>query len=275
MKNSSDSPSADFVLYSDGGSDGGRCAAGACIVEDCHTGKRWHLGVSLGTGTNNEAEISSSLLGFAFMLTLGATGKKRAVRWVADSEYVLKSATGYISNWQRNGWKTADKKPVKNQGLWRSYLLLSEHFTIRSEHVRGHTGHVENEACDEAVQWVKLRGQDLFGARAVVETAEIHTTAGTHQWAIVDGSRWMDAVRTEHPDEATMLWFVTALQNVHQTLEGASTPLRAAENTEQVLLAPAVRKLKEAYQAAEKAAAKSDRARTLAKDLRSLLVDYE
>lgn len=193
--------SADLYLYSDGGSTGGRSAAGACVLEDRRKNIRNCFAIYLGSGTNNEAEILASLLGFSAIHALeGDEASKLPIHWVADSEYVLKSATAYINNWQRNGWKTADKKPVKNQGLWRTYLSLTRGLKIQVQHVRGHTGHPENEACDTAVQFVKDRGDDLF-LDGPIAHAEIETHIGVDSWTCIDGQEVMDQLRMEEPEE--------------------------------------------------------------------------
>ena len=108
---------ADLVLYTDGGSSAGSVAAAASLITDPNGTVVHGLVTLLGEATNNEAEIFASLMSFAWIRAHHPDAG--TVRWVADSEYTLKSATAYIKNWQKNGWKTADKKPVKNQGLWR------------------------------------------------------------------------------------------------------------------------------------------------------------
>ena len=66
-----------------------------------------------------------------------------------DSQYVGQGITQWIHNWKKRGWKTADKKPVKNVDLWKRLdAALSEH-KISWEWVKGHAGHPENERCDE------------------------------------------------------------------------------------------------------------------------------
>jgi len=66
-----------------------------------------------------------------------------------DSQYVRQGITQWIHNWKKRGWKTADKKPVKNVDLWKRLdAALSEH-KISWEWVKGHAGHPENERCDE------------------------------------------------------------------------------------------------------------------------------
>jgi ribonuclease HI len=67
----------------------------------------------------------------------------------SDSLYLQKGITSWIHAWKRNGWKTADKKPVKNQDLWITLDELSRKHKIKWVWVQGHSGHPENERCDQ------------------------------------------------------------------------------------------------------------------------------
>jgi ribonuclease HI len=57
--------------------------------------------------------------------------------------------TTWIENWKRNGWRTANKKPVKNGDLWRQLDQLNQVLTVKWEKVKGHSGHPENDKADE------------------------------------------------------------------------------------------------------------------------------
>lgn len=186
---------ADLILCSDGGSSGGEVAAAACLLLTPENEPLVGLVAILGAATNNEAEIFGSLLGFAWILS--AAEETKSIRWVADSEYVLKSATSYIHNWQRNGWKTADKKPVKNQGLWRLFLALSEGKKLISEHVRGHTGHPENETCDAALNWAKDNGVDVLSNRSTVSGVSIPDLPVEAPWIVCDGRALLEELRAD------------------------------------------------------------------------------
>ncbi len=65
-----------------------------------------------------------------------------------DSQYLRDGITLWIKSWKKNGWKTAGKKPVKNQDLWQQLDQLSENYLIEWQWVRGHNGHPENERAD-------------------------------------------------------------------------------------------------------------------------------
>ncbi len=68
---------------------------------------------------------------------------------VTDSTYVGKGLTEWMPGWKRRGWVTGAKKPVKNVELWKELDRLIEKHTIKFTHVRGHSGHIENERCDQ------------------------------------------------------------------------------------------------------------------------------
>ena len=67
----------------------------------------------------------------------------------SDSQYVRQGITQWIHNWKKRGWKTADKKPVKNVDLWQRLDLAIQSHKIEWVWIKGHAGHVENERCDE------------------------------------------------------------------------------------------------------------------------------
>tara|TARA_R110002110_G_scaffold21458_11_gene85322 strand:+ start:382 stop:825 length:444 start_codon:yes stop_codon:yes gene_type:complete len=92
--------------------------------------------------TNNRMELMAAIEG------LKSLKRPCTVQLTTDSQYVRKGITEWIHNWKRNNWRTAAKKPVKNDDLWRQ---LDEQVTIHDvtwNWVKGHSGHRENEAAD-------------------------------------------------------------------------------------------------------------------------------
>jgi ribonuclease HI len=71
------------------------------------------------------------------------------VELYTDSQYLRQGITQWIHNWKRNGWKTADRKPVKNQTLWLELDNLVQAHHVNWHWLKGHAGHPENERCDE------------------------------------------------------------------------------------------------------------------------------
>ncbi|WP_312688770.1 ribonuclease HI [Kosakonia sp.] len=93
--------------------------------------------------TNNRMELMAAIV------ALEGLKEHCEVVLSTDSQYVRQGITQWIHNWKKRGWKTADKKPVKNVDLWKRLdAALSQH-QIRWEWVKGHAGHPENERCDE------------------------------------------------------------------------------------------------------------------------------
>ena len=93
--------------------------------------------------TNNRMELTAAIM------ALETLKRPCVVDLHTDSEYLRQGITGWIKNWKRNGWKTADRKPVKNVDLWqRLDAALSQH-QVRWHWVRGHAGHDLNERADE------------------------------------------------------------------------------------------------------------------------------
>jgi len=93
--------------------------------------------------TNNRMELT------AVLEALLALKEGCVVDLHTDSQYVRKAMVdGWLENWQRNGWHTAAKKPVKNQDLWQRLLPLLKLHTVHFHWIKGHAGHLENERCD-------------------------------------------------------------------------------------------------------------------------------
>jgi ribonuclease HI len=93
--------------------------------------------------TNNRMELLAVIRG------LEALKQASAVTVHTDSRYVMDGMTQWLPKWKKNGWKTADKKPVKNEDLWRALDTECARHEIRWRWVRGHSGHSENERADQ------------------------------------------------------------------------------------------------------------------------------
>ena len=93
--------------------------------------------------TNNRMELT------AVIRALQALKAPCAVTLHTDSRYVIDGITGWIFGWQRNGWKTAARKPVLNADLWQELLAAVRPHKIDWRWVKGHAGHAENERVDK------------------------------------------------------------------------------------------------------------------------------
>lgn len=93
--------------------------------------------------TNNRMELMAVIQGLSAL-----TRPACDVHVFSDSRYVLSGITEWMPNWKKKGWKTAAKKPVVNEDLWRQLDALAQQHNIRWEWVKGHSGHVENELAD-------------------------------------------------------------------------------------------------------------------------------
>jgi len=92
--------------------------------------------------TNNRMELMAAIE------ALNALKRPCRVTLSTDSRYVMDGLTKWIKGWQRNGWKTADKKPVKNADLWQRLLDAAAPHRIEWVWVKGHAGHPDNERAD-------------------------------------------------------------------------------------------------------------------------------
>lgn len=93
--------------------------------------------------TNNRMELMAAIQ------ALEALGRPSAITVVTDSAYVKNGVTGWIFGWKKNGWKTADRKPVKNVDLWQALDAAQARHQVTWQWIKGHAGHLENERADE------------------------------------------------------------------------------------------------------------------------------
>ena len=93
--------------------------------------------------TNNRMELMAAIT------ALESLKRTCTVDLHTDSQYLRNGIMTWIKGWKRNGWKTADRKPVKNVDLWQRLDAALAHHTIRWHWVRGHSGHDLNERADE------------------------------------------------------------------------------------------------------------------------------
>ena len=93
--------------------------------------------------TNNRMELMAAIS------ALEALKKPCTVDLYTDSQYVRQGITGWIHGWKKNGWRTSDKKPVKNVDLWQRLDAALKAHQVRWHWVKGHAGHDENERADQ------------------------------------------------------------------------------------------------------------------------------
>jgi len=98
--------------------------------------------------TNNRMELTAAIEG------ISATPEGTSVELVTDSSYVARAISdGWLESWQKRGWKTAGRKPVKNRDLWERMIVeLRRHGSVTPTLVKGHAGHPANERADRLAQ---------------------------------------------------------------------------------------------------------------------------
>lgn len=133
-------------LYTDGACSGNPGPGGwAYILRHPATGKEREASGGERQTTNNRMEMTAVIEG------LGALSRASKVELHSDSEYVIKGLRDWLKGWKAKGWRTAAKQPVKNDDLWKRLdaLIAAGGHELSYHWVRGHTGHPENERCDQ------------------------------------------------------------------------------------------------------------------------------
>ncbi|MEN0652858.1 MULTISPECIES: ribonuclease HI [Hyphobacterium] len=135
--------SSEILIHTDGACSGNPGPGGwGAILE--WKGHRKELSGAEPDTTNNRMELLAAIRALQAI-----RGKDKRVRLVTDSVYVRDGVTKWIHGWKRNGWKTAAKKPVKNDDLWKELDEAARQHDVTWEWVKGHSGHPENDRADE------------------------------------------------------------------------------------------------------------------------------
>ncbi|NBX66097.1 MAG: ribonuclease HI [Proteobacteria bacterium] len=128
-------------IYTDGACSGNPGPGGwGAVLQYNGTEKELSGGESLTT--NNRMEL------MAVIESLNVLKRPCEINLYTDSKYVMDGITKYMANWQNNGWRTADKKEVKNKDLWEKLVEALERHQVKWHWVKGHAGHPENERAD-------------------------------------------------------------------------------------------------------------------------------
>ncbi len=130
------------VIFTDGACSGNPGPGGWAAILTSGAKARELKGGEAQT-TNNRMELMAAIS------ALEALTRASEVELHTDSQYVRNGITQWVANWKRNGWRTADKKPVKNEELWRRLDEAAGRHKVDWRWVKGHAGHAMNERADE------------------------------------------------------------------------------------------------------------------------------
>ncbi len=138
---------ADLFAYTDGACSGNPGPGGWGAILIAREGdtllKERELNGGEAHTTNNKMELMAAIS------ALEALDRPTELTIVTDSSYVKDGITSWIHGWKKRGWKTANKKPVKNEDLWKRLDAATQRHVVKWEWVKGHAGHPENERADE------------------------------------------------------------------------------------------------------------------------------
>ena len=130
------------IVHTDGACSGNPGPGGWGVILD-YNGTRKELSGGEAQTTNNRMELMGAIS------ALEALKRPCEVEMHVDSQYVKDGITKWIHGWKKNGWKTADKKPVKNAELWQRLDDALKLHKVSWHWVKGHAGHDGNERADE------------------------------------------------------------------------------------------------------------------------------
>jgi len=137
----------ELFAYTDGACSGNPGPGGWGVLLIAHNGddvlKERELSGGEPETTNNRMEL------LAAITALESLNRPSTLTVVTDSAYVKNGITSWLHGWKRNGWKTAARKPVKNDDLWKRLDEAAARHDVTWEWIKGHAGHPENERADE------------------------------------------------------------------------------------------------------------------------------
>ncbi|KAB2659798.1 MAG: ribonuclease HI [Verrucomicrobia bacterium] len=161
----------EITIYTDGGCEGNPGPGGWAAVLAYGPHLKEISGGEPAT-TNNRMELRAAVE------ALGILQEACVIIFHTDSEYLKDGITQWVAGWKRSGWRTKNKKPVKNQDLWMSLDAASQKHQIRWEWVKAHAGQPQNERCDVlAGRAIEKIRQQYTPAQLKASLAEFKTTA--------------------------------------------------------------------------------------------------
>jgi ribonuclease HI len=131
------------TIYSDGACSGNPGPGGYGAILEC-SGRTKEISEGFTATTNNRMELRAVIAG------LEALTEPCEVRVVTDSQYVVNAMEkGWARKWRQNGWRRNGREQALNPDLWQRLIDLCDRHRVRFEWIRGHSGHAQNERCDE------------------------------------------------------------------------------------------------------------------------------
>ena len=140
------------IIHTDGGCEGNPGPGGSAALLTSGPHSRELSGGEAAT-TNNRMELQAAIAG------LSALKARCRVTLFTDSEYLRQGVTEWLARWKVNQWRTRERKPVKNEDLWRKLDEVASSHVVNWRWLKGHAGHAENERCDQlaAAEIQKIR----------------------------------------------------------------------------------------------------------------------
>lgn len=152
-------------IHTDGGCRGNPGPGGWAAILQYGPHRKEISGAEPAT-TNNRMELTAAIE------ALKALKEPCEVEFFTDSDYLRSGISGWIAGWKRNGWRTAEKKPVRNSDLWRSLDAEAARHRIQWRWVKGHSGDAGNERCDQLANAAMDTLVAKFGRQALNDSLE-------------------------------------------------------------------------------------------------------
>ncbi|NJR65569.1 MAG: ribonuclease HI [Leptolyngbyaceae cyanobacterium CRU_2_3] len=214
-------------IYTDGACSGNPGPGGWATVVYFSDGSVHELGGFAAQTTNNRMEIQATIAALEFLLKAQPT---EPLALYTDSEYVKNGITKWVKGWKQKGWKTSTGKPVLNQELWEILDQLNQQVSklakLEWKHVRGHSGDVGNDRCDEIA-----RAFSLGAIPRLQQTVEFgsHTTNRSMTEAIQSTERTPVDLNLADPDSVPELAMVNSTSSINSDDSDLPREVRVAQ----------------------------------------------
>lgn len=138
-----------FNLYTDGACqpNPGQGGWAFIVYPDANSQKKVSQSGYEEKSTNNRMEITAVLEGLKYIQSISQNDSR--ITLYSDSKYILGAIETWMDNWVKNNWLRKDNKPVLNDDLWKEIYAICQKIPVKCIHIKGHSGHPENEECDK------------------------------------------------------------------------------------------------------------------------------
>ena len=120
---------------------------------------------------------------------------EQSVCWIADNQTMLEAALGRAEKWQMKGWRTSRGEPIRQRGLWETYLKLSRPFSLITRQIESEENHPLHRSCDRASRWMEQKGDLLLERWGEGPIGRLGRQDPARAWYMIDAREFVVSLR--------------------------------------------------------------------------------